>query len=248
MNDVKKFEEVYDLSVLANIYLVVRLDGRCFSSLTEKRGYQKPFDDIFNKTMCNIVEYIMRDSGFNILYGYTQSDEISFLFDKDTDCFNRRVNKLTSVLASLAASVFTSCTNEIVSFDARISYLPTLENVLDYFKWRQHDASRNALNGYCYWELRKKHTQKYAVDFLNGKSSAQQQEILFQQGINYNNVVGWHKQGIGFYWKKEKKSGVNPTTNEKIIGERNKLHKDVTLSHGKDYEILLHKILTGVKI
>lgn len=242
-NNIETFEENYDLSVLPNIYIVVRLDGRCFSSLTQKMKFEKPFDSNFSEIMCKIIEHIMQDSGFNILYGYTQSDEISFLLNKDNDIFSRRTNKIISVLSSLASSVFTFYSKQLVSFDARISHLPTIEDVLNYFRWRQHDASRNALNGYCHWMLRKEHTQKYVVDFLSKKNSSEQQEILFQGGINYNDVPNWQKQGIGYYWKKEKIFGLNPLTREQMICDRNRLYKDNNLSYGQNYTNLLTKIL-----
>lgn len=244
INDVKIYEDTYDLSVLPNIYLVARLDGRCFSSLTKKMKLNKPFDDSFQEVMCNIIIHIMQNSGFNILYGYTESDEISFLFDKDTDVFNRRTNKLVSTLASIASSVFTFYTKQIVSFDCRISHLPTIEDALDYFHWRQHDASRNALIGYCYWTLRKEHTQGYVNNFLSKKNASEQQEILFQNGINYNDIPSWQKQGTGFYWIQEEKVGFNPLDKTEIIVKRNKLYKNTNLSYGQNYSDLLNKIIT----
>ena len=38
---------------------------------------------------------------------------------------------------------------------ASISQLPTVDLVVDYFRWRSEDAHRNALNSHCYWMLRK---------------------------------------------------------------------------------------------
>lgn len=240
---IKIFENIYDLCVLPNIYIVARLDGRSFSSLTKKMNLKKPFDDNFQNIMSSIVEKIMKDSGFNIVYGYTQSDEISFLFDFDVDCFNRRINKYVSTLASLASSIFTLHSKEIVSFDCRISHLPTIKDVIDYFQWRQNDASRNALGGYCYWKLRENHTRKYTVDFLDKKSASERQELLFQAGVNYNDIINWHKRGIGFYWSKEKKLGINPLTNEEKTVERNKLYKDLNLPYKDEYSTLLNEII-----
>ena len=42
-------------------------------------------------------------------------------------------------------------------FIRSLSILPKSLNqlVVDYFRWRQEDATRNALNAHCYWLLRK---------------------------------------------------------------------------------------------
>lgn len=239
---IKIFEDNYDICILPNIYIVARLDGRSFSSLTKKMNLQKPFDDTFNQVMSSIVEGIMKDSGYNIVYGYHQSDEISFLFKFGVDTFNRRINKYISTLSSLASSIFTFHTKEIVSFDCRISHLPTIDNVIDYFHWRQKDAARNALHGYCYWKLREKFSVKTVVNLLNKKSQNDKQEILFESGINYNDVTNWHKRGIGFYWVKESKLGINPLTKEEILVDRNKLYKDLNLTYGENYSLFLRNL------
>ncbi|MFY0581846.1 hypothetical protein ACN28S_53015 [Cystobacter fuscus] len=40
-------------------------------------------------------------------------------------------------------------------FDSRVWLGVNEDAVLDYFRWRQADATRCALNGWCYWTLRK---------------------------------------------------------------------------------------------
>ena len=37
----------------------------------------------------------------------------------------------------------------LAAFDCRISQLPSLDLVVDYFRWRGEDARRNALNAHC---------------------------------------------------------------------------------------------------
>jgi|SRR5271154_5638607 len=239
---IRIFEDNYDLSFLPNTYIVARLDGRSFSDLTKSMNLEKPFDHRFQQIMCNVVESIMRDSGFNIIYGYTQSDEISFLFKFGVDNFSRRINKYISILSSLASSAFTFYSKCIVSFDCRISQLPSSEEMVDYFRWRQEDASRNCLNGYCFWKLREKHSRDYVINFLDKKSASERQEILFQEGINYNDIPIWQKRGTGFYWKKEEKLGINPLTKEETTVERNKLYRDLNISYGEAYDDFLRKI------
>src|ERR1700736_5479120 len=97
----------------------------------------------------------MSACGFNVVYGYTESDEISLLFGLGENSFGRKLRKLISVLAGEASAKFSLLLGAVASFKSRISQLPSLELVVDYFRWRSEDAHRNALNAHCYWLQRK---------------------------------------------------------------------------------------------
>src|SRR5690349_13715111 len=85
------FETAHDHSVLPGIYMVARLDGRSFTRLTkEVHPFETPFDVRLRDIMIETVQHLMQ-TGFNVTYGYTQSDEISLLFDYDEIGFNRKL-------------------------------------------------------------------------------------------------------------------------------------------------------------
>ena len=68
--------------------------------------------------------------GFNIIFGYTQSDEISLLFHRDITDFGRRQNKYVSILAGTASAVLSLRLGTLATFDCRISQLPDVAMVL----------------------------------------------------------------------------------------------------------------------
>ena len=73
------FEELNDQYVLPHIYIVTRLDGRSFTRLTkEVHQFEAPYDIKFRDYMIETVKHLM-NCGFRMIYGYTQSDEISLL-------------------------------------------------------------------------------------------------------------------------------------------------------------------------
>ncbi|MGB6295428.1 MAG: tRNA(His) guanylyltransferase Thg1 family protein, partial [Rivularia sp. (in: cyanobacteria)] len=83
------FETAHDYCVLPGIYIVARLDGRGFTRLTKDvHKFKAPYDERFRDYMLDTVEHLM-NSGFDITYGYTQSDEISLLFSLEDETFNR---------------------------------------------------------------------------------------------------------------------------------------------------------------
>jgi tRNA(His) guanylyltransferase len=149
------FETAHDYCVLPGMYMVARLDGRSFTHLTrEVHQFAAPFDERFRDLMVETTAHVMQ-CGFRMLYGYTQSDEISLLVHCDEQTFSRKLRKYESILAGEASAKFTLLLGTHAAFDCRISQLPNPELVVDYFRWRSEDAHRNALNSHCYWLLRK---------------------------------------------------------------------------------------------
>jgi tRNA(His) 5'-end guanylyltransferase len=150
------YETNHDYSVLPQMYMVARIDGRNFTKLTkEVYKFEAPFDVKFRDYMVITTKHLM-ECGFNIVYGYTESDEISLLFDIKEDAFSRKPRKYNSILAGEASGKFSLLIGGLGVFDCRISELPNSSLVKDYFRWRNEDVHRNSLNSHCYWALREK--------------------------------------------------------------------------------------------
>ena len=230
------FETSADLCVLPGMQMVARIDGRSFSRLTkEVCQFEAPYDERFRDMMVETVKRLMQ-CGFRVIFAYTQSDEISLLFRRDEDSFNRKLRKYHSILAGEASAMFTSLLGQSAVFDCRISQLPGYELVVDYFRWRMEDAHRNCLNSHCYWMLRKQGLEAdVAAKQLLGMSVAAKNELLFQNGINYNDLPVWQKRGIGFYWMSMPKEGFNPQTGEKVITERQNVAVDFDIPWGDEF-------------
>jgi len=238
------YENSVDYCVLPNIYIVARLDGRNFTVLTKKKGnFEAPFDIKFRDLMVETTKHLM-SCGFKVIYGYTESDEISLLFDLGIDVFGRKIRKYNSILSGEASAKFSLLFGEIGVFDCRICQLPGEKVVVDYFRWRNEDAHRNALNSHCYWMLRKEGChEKEATKFLEHKSVAEKNELLFTRGINFNDLPNWQKRGVGLYWVKEEKTGFNPIEKVEVIVERNQIKIDDELPMKDEYNDFILKIL-----
>src|SRR5215468_4333339 len=101
------YETAHDLCVLPGLYMVARLDGRSFTRLTkEVHSFEAPFDARFRDLMLATAEHLMTGCGFNVVYGYTQSDEISLLFALEENGFQRKLRKLHSILSGEASAKF----------------------------------------------------------------------------------------------------------------------------------------------
>ena len=100
------FETAHDHCVLPGLFIVARLDGRGFTRLTKDvHTFEAPFDKRFRDHMVATASHLM-DCGFNLIYGYTESDEISLLFHPVDHSFSRKTRKLISVIAGEASAKF----------------------------------------------------------------------------------------------------------------------------------------------
>ncbi len=238
------FETAHDHSVLPGLHMVARLDGRGFTRLTRRvHHFEAPFDERFRDHMVATVEHLM-NCGFRVLYGYTQSDEISLLFHPEEGTFNRKLRKYNSILAGEASACFALHLGALATFDCRISQLPSSQRVVDYFRWRSEDAHRNALNSHCYWLLRKDgQSVGAATSALEGLSVAAKNELLFQRGINFNDLPRWQKRGVGVYWANVEKIGFNPLLKQETIVTRRRLQVDIELPMKEAYEQFIGGLL-----
>ena len=248
-NKLRVYETAHDFCVPPNIYMIARLDGRGFTKLTKERhSFKKPFDDEFNRMMVETTNHLM-DCGFQVVYGYTESDEISLLFNLNTNVFSRKLRKYNSILAGEASAKFSVMLGESAVFDCRISQLPRKKDVVDYFRWRHEDAHRNALNAHCYWLLRKEgHDYKTVTTMLEGKTTAFKNELLFNQGINFNELPAWQKRGVGIFWGTEDRQGFNPVKQQLEIGTKRSLKVDRDLPLGNGYSEYVSNLLLANEV
>ena len=240
------YETALDLCVLPGIYMAARIDGRNFTRLTkEVYKFECPFDARFRDMMTATTEHLM-NCGFRVVYGYTQSDEISLLFHQNEDAFGRKLRKFESILAGEASARFSLLLGAMACFDCRLIQLPTIDLVRDYFRWRNEDAHRNALSAHSYWALRKEGKGiNDATQTLNGMSVAEKNELLYQRGINFNDLPNWQKRGIGLYWEDFQKSAMNPKTGEAVVATRRRIKVDLELPMRDQYSDFIAALLAS---
>jgi len=224
----------HSLRVAPGAFIVVRVDGRSFSRFTE-RVAEKPFDARFHSWMVHAARALL--VGLQAAYVYTESDEISVLLPRAFDLFDREVEKLVSLCASRASGVFSIACGEPVEFDARLWVGARAQDVVDYFRWRQADATRCALNGWCYWTLRASGADvREATRALEGASVGEKNELLFARGVNFNAVPAWQRRGTGVYWADVEKQGFNPKTQQAVVVTRRSVVVDEELPMKAEYD------------
>lgn len=183
------YEQVYNFRLPMRMPVIMRLDGKSFHTFT--RDMERPFDDKFIKNMASLTEYICSNIQ-GAVFAYTQSDEISILIHnyKKLDSqawFGNEVQKMTSISAGLASAWFTGEYGRTAIFDSRVFVLPESE-VVNYFIWRQQDATRNSINMLA--------QSLYSHKQLMGKNTSKMQDMMMEKGVNWNDLDTWKKRGL----------------------------------------------------
>lgn len=203
----KKYEYVTRTHLTPRTPAIIRVDGKAFHTFT--RGFDKPFDEVFSKSMQDTMKYLCENIQGCVL-GYTQSDEITLvLIDyKELDSqgwFDYNIQKCVSVAASMATlafnrafkinaealagdkAIYDKALESGAMFDARIFNIPK-EEVTNCVLWRQNDASRNSVQMVGFANFPQKQMQ--------GKSCSEVQDMLMlEKGINWNDFPAKYKRG-----------------------------------------------------
>jgi len=202
--------------LMPGLPIYIRLDGRCFTKFTA--SMEKPFDKRFAECMIHSTRALIIETQACI--GYTQSDEISLVLKSlpgQSQYFNYKIIKMTSILASLASSAFLikflhlfnttllssefsvsdKTLTQLPLFDCRVINLPSQTEVANMILWREIDATRNCINSAARSVV--SHSE------LQGKNQSELQEILHTAGVNFNDLDTHFKRGTFLQYRDYRK-------------------------------------------
>jgi tRNA(His) 5'-end guanylyltransferase len=216
--------------------VVARLDGRGFTRLTkESLALEKTFDYKFHLAMSVTLTHLM-GCGFAVRLGYSQSDEISLFFEPAGIPFDRKNRKVLSVLAGEASAAFTLAMGVHGVFDCRLSVLPDEASVFDYFRWRQMDASRNALSAHCYWVSRREGlSPRAATARWDGASQLKKRGFLAEHEIDFEKLPLWQTRGFAAWWESHEKEAIDRQTGLATLALRKRLVIERELEFGDEF-------------
>ena len=227
--------------------VILRLDMRAGHSFT--RGFKRPFDEVFIKSMQDTAKYLCENIQ-NCKLSYQQSDEITLLlvdYDKlNTDCFfDYRVDKLCSIAASMATMAFNRAFANNVgdyctyTYECMDNTHENYEHILSLavekgamFDARCFNIPKEEVTNLLYWrqdDAAKNSIQMVGRAFfshkeLHKKSRNDIQDMLMtQKGINWNDFPTYQKRGSCCI-KTEEKIMEDITIIKNRFGEDGKKH------------------------
>lgn len=110
------YEQVPKTRLVKKMPVIIRIVGKAFHTFT--KGFRKPFDEIFARTMQETTLYLCKEIQGCVL-GYTQSDEISLVLvdyfrEESSAWLDYEVQKMCSISASMATMYFNKLFSEKV--------------------------------------------------------------------------------------------------------------------------------------
>jgi tRNA(His) guanylyltransferase len=177
--------------------IVVRLDGKGFHKFT--KGLKRPYDSRLSELMKDTMNYLV--DRFNFKVGYTQSDELSFVWFADSTAkteleFGGRMQKIESLLAAACSTYFMSQlpfylpekVGELPIFDCRAFVVPNLLEAYHSILWRQQDCTKNAISMAA--------QSMFSHKTLQGKTGPEMQEMMFASFcVNFNDYPAFFRRG-----------------------------------------------------
>ena len=221
----KEFEVYSSLRVPKSSRIIIRLDGRSFHKLAHDMNLVKPYDVNFYEVISKVCRDLFEE--FSAQFVYSFSDEISLLLDNIP--FDGRVEKIDSVIVSFTSSSFVihygAEFKKPPAFDSRI--IPVGDgDILNYFKWRQDESWRNCINSHGISYFKSKYSNTEANNKIKGMNLSDIHELLFENGINLNDIETYKKRGIAVYRKNKKIVGFNKKENKNQTSYRSYIYTD----------------------
>jgi len=185
-----------------DMYVMLRLDGCHFHTWVKQAGLQKPFDRKLMEAMEASALALCKEIP-TCVFAFTGSDEISLLLTRGEEGVSQpwhgnRIQKLVSIAASVCSSAFNQSIARmsgpynyppLAAFDCRAMFLPTLEECINCFIWRQMDIQRNSVSSLA--------QSYFSPKELNGKDQAVMKQMLIdKENVHWDYLASKWKNGV----------------------------------------------------
>lgn len=218
----KDYESISKTRLMKRCPVICRIDGKAHHTFT--RGFKRPFDEVYMKSMQETTKYLCENLQ-GVVLGYTQSDEITLVF-VDYEKFNTspyfdyEVQKLCSIIASMATMTFNkffaenvrayefsddTWSEELKTFDTSRAdvYKKALEKGA-MFDARVFNIPKEEVTNCIYWRqldasrnsIQMVGQANFSHKELHCKTCNDIQDMLMEQkGINWNDFPTYQKRG-----------------------------------------------------
>jgi len=212
------YEDRFRIHLPRRTNVIIRVDGKAFHSFTKGLDKPIDHGLVHDmnmtaKYMCENIQgakfgYVQSDE---ISIWLTDYDDL-----QTQGWFDYNIQKMCSIAASLATSKFNQLRitrqitegfkmmkdenlsipllhdiakkQKLAQFDARVFIIPEIEEVVNYFIWRQQDATRNSISMAA--------QSMFSHKELHGKSCNQMQDMMMtEKGVNWNDYEVGFKRG-----------------------------------------------------
>lgn len=144
----KDYESVSKTRLMKRCPVICRIDGKAHHSFT--RGFKRPFDEIYIKSMQETAKYLCENIQ-GVVLSYQQSDEITLVMVdykklNTSPYFDYEVQKLCSIIASMATMAFNKAFEKNVEAFFCNEVVDNAANIVNETKYKLHKTYIKAVD------------------------------------------------------------------------------------------------------
>lgn len=206
---VESYQEQSEYKLLNKLPVVSIINGRSFAKITSllDKPYCQEFTECMVSTalkLCNEVE--------GTIFSYHHNDEIILVSrnDQSNDTepwFDNKVQKLSSIIASIATLQFNNCINAVnlnllseAYFTVKVFTVPNVSEAINTIIYKQQQNFYTSIQFACFYELLKKYDRTYIRDMVQGLSFEEKIELLQQEcNVDFNQYPIAFRRGVACY-------------------------------------------------
>lgn len=206
---IESYQTLSDYKLLPRLPVIITVNGRSFSKTTNL--LDKPYCPKFAECMINTMLKLCTDIE-GVIFAYQHNDEIVLLTRNDQNnetvpWYENRVQKIASIVSSIATLHFNRCCNAIDSnlindtmFYSQIFVVPNYVEAINTFIYKQQHNFQTSIQFSCFYELIKKYDKNTIKEMLSGLSIDERIDLLYQEcGIDFNNYPDVFRRGSACY-------------------------------------------------
>jgi tRNA(His) guanylyltransferase len=182
-------------------HLVARMRGVGFPAIlaSPEFGFETPFDLRFTKMLVRVASQLLGGESCGV-FAFAEQFELSVCLSPKqlahTDWEN--IGDLQTYLVGIAAARMSLQLGDEAVFDCELFAFPDPQLVHSYFVWRRSEALATALENYSYHVLTKDNRNRADVQkLIAGLGPKEREVILRQNGIDWDAIPRWQRDGTG---------------------------------------------------
>lgn len=206
---IESYENQTQFKLLNKIPVIIVVNGRSFAKTTSllDKPYSEPFATCMMSTslkLCSEIE--------GCIFAYQYNDEIILVSRNDqsnetSPWFDNKIQKISSIVSSMATLHFNKCVNEIelnvlgeAYFTCKAFTVPNISEAINTIVYKQQQNFYTSIQSACFYELLKKYDKNSIKEMIQGLSFDEKVDLLKQEcDIDFNDYPTVFRRGVSFY-------------------------------------------------